>query len=413
MTIENKNLASPFNLMVFVAALGYFVDVYDIVLFMMVKKQSLIDIGITEKNALFDTGIMLHNWQMIGMLVGGIFWGVLGDKKGRLKVLFGSILMYSAANVLNGFVYDTNSYAILRFIAGMGLAGELGAGITLVAETMSKENRGKGTAMVAAIGVSGAVVAFLVVKLFDWRTSYFVGGGMGFVLLALRFGVYESGMYQHSLESTASKGNFLQLFSNFKRAKKYLSLIFVAIPVWYVVGVIMNFSSQIVGDMHLSFVPEDGKAVMYCYIGLALGDLASGIISNVIKSRIKALLIFLVLSVLSCVAYFTVALQSEFAFYSVTVLSGFAVGYWAVFITSSAEQFGTNIRATASTTAPNFVRGALTILLLSFQSLSLDMSKANAAILVGIVTYILAFVALANLDETFGKDLDYMEGNNA
>jgi putative MFS transporter len=409
MILDKKELSTGFNLLVFVAALGYFVDVYDIVLFMMVKKQSLMDIGITAKTDLFDTGIFLHNWQMIGMLVGGIFWGILGDKKGRLKVLFGSIIMYSLANVLNGFVQDVNTYAVLRFFAGVGLAGELGAGITLVAETMTKESRGKGTAMVAAIGVSGAVVAFLVVKLFDWRTSYFVGGGMGFILLALRFGVYESAMYENTSHQNIKKGNFLKLFSNFQESKKYISLILVAVPVWYIVGVIMNQSSQIYEELHASFVPEDGKAVMYCYIGLALGDLCSGILSQVLKSRKKAMFIFIVFSVLTWISFFTIAVQSETLFYICAVASGFAVGYWAVFITTSAESYGTNLRSTASTTAPNFVRGALTLLLLAFQGLSVSMGKPNAAMIVGVVTYVLAFLALYNLKETFGKDLSYNE----
>ena len=409
MTLDKKELSSSFNLLVFVAALGYFVDVYDIVLFMMVKKQSLIDIGITSKDDIFNTGIFLHNWQMIGMLVGGIFWGVLGDKKGRLKVLFGSIIMYSLANVLNGLVQDVNTYAVLRFFAGVGLAGELGAGITLVAETMTKESRGKGTAMVAAIGVSGAVVAFLVVKLFDWRTSYYVGGGMGFILLALRFGVYESAMYESTTHQGIKKGNFLKLFSSFFEAKKYLSLILVAVPVWYIVGVIMNQSSQIYEELNASFVPEDGKAVMYCYIGLALGDLCSGILSQVLKSRKKAMLIFIIFSVLTWISFFTVAVQSETLFYICAVASGFAVGYWAIFITTSAESYGTNLRATASTTAPNFVRGALTLLLLAFQELSGSMGKPSAAMVVGVVTYVLAFLALYNLKETFGKDLSYHE----
>jgi len=404
-----------FNVLVVVAALGYFVDIYDLVLFGIVRKASLIGIGITDETLQTTIGASLLNWQMGGMLIGGILWGILGDKKGRVSVLFGSILMYSVANIANGFIADVHFmdqvqlYALLRFVAGIGLAGELGAGITLVSETLKKEQRGYGTMLVATIGISGAVVANLVAGNFDWKISYFVGGGMGLALLLLRFGAYESGMFKNVKVSTASKGNFLSLFSSWKKTKKYLSIILIAVPVWYVVGILMIFSPELGKVMGLNNISA-GDAIMYSYIGITLGDLASGLLSQIIKSRIKALRIFMLMTVFFTICYFLFSFQSLFMFYTIAGLVGFATGYWAVFITTASEQFGTNIRATVTTTAPNFVRGSVILLTSGFQFFHyLTGNMILSAIVMGVLTFTISFIALAGLDETFNKDLDYIE----
>jgi MFS family permease len=410
--LKNKGIL---NALVIVAALGYFVDVYDLVLFGIVRKASLIDIGITDEHLLISVGAKLLNWQMGGMLIGGIIWGIIGDKIGRISVLFGSILIYSIANIANGFVAElqfmdsVQLYALLRFFAGVGLAGELGAGITLVSETLKAEQRGYGTMLVATIGISGAVVANLVAGLFDWKISYFVGGGMGLALLILRFGVYESGMFRNIKSTSAERGNFFSLFSSWKKTKKYLSIILIAVPVWYVVGILMFFSPELGQVMGLKNISA-GDAIMYSYIGITVGDLASGVLSQIIKSRIKALRIFMLMTLFFTVCYFVFSFQSLFLFYSIAGLVGFATGYWAVFITTAAEQFGTNIRSTVTTTAPNFVRGSVILLTSGFQFFHyLTGNMIYSAIIVGVVTFSLSFIALANLDETFGKDLDYVE----
>lgn len=399
---------SVFNIIVLVSALGYFVDIYDLVLFSIVRKTSLLDLGIAE-GAMLTEGVALLNWQMGGMLVGGILWGMLGDKKGRISVLFGSIFLYSIANILNGFITDTTQYAALRFIAGIGLAGELGAGITLVSETMTKENRGYGTMMVATIGISGAVVAALVGDFFSWRTAYFVGGGMGLLLLVMRFGVYESGMYNNSKGLSMQRGDFLKLFSTWKQTSKYLSVIFIAVPVWYVVGILITFSPEVGKDMGMTELPNPGMAIMFSYIGITLGDLASGLMSQLLKSRIKVIRGFLTLTLLMVVVYFLFAANSLVGFYTISACVGFATGYWAVFMTTASEQFGTNIRSTVTTTAPNFVRGAVLPITWGFQFLKGYMSTTTSAIVIGILTFTLAYIALAQLKETFGKDLDYQE----
>ena len=407
--MENKKVtASPFNLIVLIAALGYFVDIYDLVLFGVVRSASLLSLGLLGEE-LLTVGASLMNWQMGGMLIGGIIWGVWGDKRGRVSVLFGSILIYSIANIANGFVQDIPTYKVLRFLAGIGLAGELGAGITLVSETMTKENRGWGTTIVATVGICGAVAAALVADTFDWRTSYFVGGGLGLVLLLLRIGVYESGMYSKLQASTVSRGNFFKLFSNKKSFVKYLSVILIGVPIWYVVGILVIFSPEIGKAMGMTELPTGGNAILYCYVGLAVGDLGSGLLSQYFKSRNKVVFGFLLLTAFFIGAYFAYAAISLTAFYIMCLLLGFATGYWAVFVTMASEQFGTNIRATVTTTAPNFVRGSLIIVVLMFEFGREYLGIINSAFVVGAFWILIAFIALAKLPETFGKDLDYLE----
>ncbi|MDQ3048566.1 MAG: MFS transporter [Bacteroidota bacterium] len=404
---------NPFNTLVIVAALGYFVDIYDLLLFSVERIDSLKEIlgPAADMDVIKKTGRELLNWQMGGMLIGGIFWGILGDKKGRLSVLFGSILLYSLANIANGFVQTVPQYALLRFISGFGLAGELGAGITLVSETMSKEKRGIGTMIVATVGVFGAVVAgFMSNVIENWRYSFFIGGAMGLALLITRIGVFESGMFEKVKEQNVSRGNLLSLFSSRKKAFKYLSIIMVTVPVWYVMGILVTFAPEMMKSMGVShFVPNPGKCIMFAYLGITAGDLVSGLVSQLIKSRKKTLAAFLFLTLIGIVLYFTVAGFSEVVFYSVITFIGFATGYWAVFMSTASELFGTNIRSTVTTTAPNFVRGSLIVVSGAVGFFESYTNGVNAAIIVGIIVFILAGIALWNLEETFNKDLNYSE----
>lgn len=415
----SKNL----NKLIIVAALGYFVDIYDLLLFGVERAQSLNEIlpeqypGISDAvkkllNASY--GKLLLNWQMAGMIIGGIFWGILGDKKGRLSVLFGSILTYSLANIANGMVHSTDAYIVLRFISGFGLAGELGAGITLVSESMSKERRGYGTMIVATVGVFGAVVAgFMGDVITNWRYSFYLGGAMGLALLILRIGIFESGMFAHvKNDERIARGNILQLFSNAKNLKKYLCIIFVTVPVWYVMGTLVLFSPELSESLGL---PEGsvsaGKSIMFAYAGITVGDIASGLVSQLLKSRKKALGLFLSLTVSGVILYFVFGGTSVFVFYSIVTFIGFATGYWAVFISTASELFGTNIRATATTTAPNFVRGStiLISLLLNFIVSAFSVDKLLATQITGAIIIGIGFIALYYLEETFHKDLDYVE----
>lgn len=401
-------------LLVLVAALGYFVDIYDLLLFSIVRNASLTSICVS-KDQLLSTGAFLLNMQMGGMLIGGLLWGILGDKKGRLSVLFGSIIMYSLANIANGFVQDMNTYAVLRFIAGVGLAGELGAGVTLVAEVMSKESRGYGTMVVATIGVLGAVAANLIGDLTDWRHSYFIGGGLGILILALRFGVFESGMYKSIKEEKIDKGTFLKIFKNRELLFTYLNCILIGLPLWYVVGILITFSPEFGKAFGLGTTIAAGKSVMYTYIGLAIGDFLSGYLSQIFKSRKKIIFWFLVGVAISIILYLFFNNVSPAFFYFICVVLGISVGYWALFVTNASEQFGTNIRSTVTTTVPNFVRGSVIPLTISFQFLSaLNISGKNvgiiySALILGIITIIIAFLSLKKLKETFGKDLNYTD----
>ena len=407
-TLETK--PNLLNAAVIVASLGYFVDIYDLLLFSIVRVPSLKSLGLNEA-AVTEQGIFLLNVQMTGLLVGGIFWGILGDKKGRLSVLFGSIFLYSIANIANGFVQTVESYAAWRFIAGIGLAGELGAGITLVAEIMPKETRGYATTMVAAVGISGAVVAFFIAKFFDWRTSFFIGGGLGLSLLLLRVGVAESGMFGRVKEKDARRGDFVALFTNRERLIKYLRCILIGVPLWFVVGILITLSPEFGKALGVQGPVNAGAAVACCYAGIVLGDIVSGTLSQYLRSRIRVVYVYLFFSILTIATYFLVRNVSLQTFYVICFALGLSVGYWVIFMTIATEQFGTNIRATVTTTVPNFVRGAvvpLTALFLWLRGV-FDGSVIAAGILVGVFSLAIAFLALRGMQETFAKDLNYIE----
>jgi MFS family permease len=399
--------SNPFNIVVIVAALGYFVDIYDLTLFGIVRVPSLIAIGVPE-DQITDTGVFLLNMQMIGMLIGGIVWGVLGDKKGRLSTLFLTILLYSLANIANGFVQNVEQYAVLRVIAGFGLAGELGIGITLVSEVMTKETRAWGTAIVSSVGIAGAVLAFLIAE-WGWKQAYWIGGGLGLALLGLRVYVHESGMFDKVKESSVKRGNFFSLFTNGKRFIKYISCILIGIPVWYVVGILIFFSKEFALALNVTGPINSGKSIMLHYMGAAIGSIITGYLSQKLKSRKKALAIAITVLALFCVWYFGAFETSPSMFYFITFALGLAMGYWAIFITVASEQFGTNIRSTVTTTVPNFVRGATALLTLWWTSMSMNMGIWKSAIIVGAVVIPLSLVAIFFLEESHGKNLDYIE----
>lgn len=401
-------ISSALNIAVLVSALGYFVDIYDLLLFSIVRVRSLTDLGLSGSQ-ITDQGLFLINVQMIGLLFGGILFGILGDKKGRLTILFGSILLYSIANLLNSFVQTVEQYAVLRFIAGVGLAGELGAGVALVSESMSKETRGYGTMVIASVGLSGAALAWAVAELFDWRTAFFIGGIMGLALLFLRLKVFESGLFDRMKNSSVSRGHFLLLFTRWNLFKKYISTILVAIQTWYIVGILITLSPEFTKEMGVVGTVEAGKAVLFSYLGISLGDLLSGLLSQLLKSRIKVFAIFLVFSSLMILLYFSLRNISSEMFYVVCFFMGFSTGYWAIFVTMAAERFGTNIRATVATTAPNFVRGSLVPISWLFAQLKPSMGLLHAGALVGLVCVVLSFWGLWMSEETFAKDLDYFE----
>jgi MFS family permease len=393
---------------VLVAALGYLVDMYDLFLFSVVRVPSLKDLGVSD-DQLLPEGITLLNMQMAGMLIGGVLWGVLGDKRGRLSVLFGSIIMYSLANIANGFVNSLEMYAVLRFIAGVGLAGELGAGITLVTEVLPKEIRGYGTTLVATLGVLGAILAYFVADLFEWRISYFVGGGLGLALLVLRFNVFESGMFQHLKEKAVSRGDILSIFTNGERLRKYLMAILVGLPIWFVVGILITFSPEFAAAKGIEGISA-GKAVMLAFTGQVFGDIFSGLFSQYLKSRKQVIGLFIVMSVVMMAFYLLLPVSEAFSFYMLCAFLGFCNGYWTLFITIAAELFGTNIRATVATTIPNFVRGATIPLASLFVYLKPTFGVINAGLILGVATAAIALISLAFLEETFTKDLDYLEG---
>ena len=405
---EKAFSSSILNFTVLVAALGYFVDIYDLLLFNIVRVDSLKDLGLSDA-LVKSEGEFIISIQMLGLLAGGIIWGIMGDKKGRLSVLFGSIILYSIANIVNGFVQTPNQYALVRFVAGLGLAGELGAGITLVSELVAKEKRSLSTSLVAGIGLTGAVVAYFISQHFQWRTCYFIGGGLGFCLLLLRISVFESGMYNKVKELKVARGNFLMFFNNRSRFKKYILAILIGLPTWYVIGILIAFSNNFAEQFGITEKVLPKKATMYAYVAIAFADVLIGFVSHWLKSRKKALFIFYFLTVISISFYFMQDGGSASRMYLICAAMGFGTGFWAIFVTMAAEQFGTNLRATAATTVPNMVRGSLPLMLLLFNGLQHYTSYANAAMYTGILVMIVSITAAFFTKETFGKDLNYTE----
>ena len=402
------------SLPVIVAALGYFVDIYDLLLFTIVKKPSMLAVGATDVSMLADSTRVI-NWQMYGMLLGGILWGVLGDKKGRLSVLFGSIILYSAANFVTGFITTVDQYAWCRFVAGLGLAGELGAGITLVSEMLPKEKRGLGTSMVAAIGLSGCVVAYFTYQItgHDWRLCYKIGGCLGILLLFLRISVVESGMFKMIKDSNISKGNFFMFFTNLSRFKKYILAILIGLPTWYVIGILVNQSDRFAKAMYGSSTLDSGRSIMFAYVGISIGDICIGLVSQYFKSRKMALLIFYVICIICLFIFFSGINNTDASMYFICAALGFSTGFWAIFITMGAEQFGTNLRATAATTIPNMVRGSLpliNLLFLNYFQKGLHWEIVKSGIVTGVIVMIITLVAYYYTKETFHKDLNYLEG---
>jgi MFS transporter, putative metabolite:H+ symporter len=409
-----KKSPSLFNLAVIVGALGYFVDIYDLLLFSIIRVPSLKSLGLTQ-DMIDAKGAQIISIQMLGLLLGGILWGVLGDKLGRLKVLFASIILYSLGSIANGFVHTAEQYALVRFITGLGLAGELGAGITLVSELMPKERRGIATSLVAGIGLSGAVFAYFVKVQFasnpdGWRTCYFIGGGLGFVLLLLRVGVLESGMFKSIAHTNVRRGDFFMLFTNGIRLRKYLTAIFIALPNWYVIGILITFSNKFATEMKVQGPVDPGKGIMVAYAAISIGDVLIGFVSQWLKSRKLSLYIFHIITIIGIVWFFHMQGQTPTMVYWACVVMGFGTGFWAMFVTMAAEQFGTNIRATVATTVPNMARGSLSLVVLPiFDALRPSHGYFNSGWITGIIVFVVAFVSLILTKETFGKDLDYIE----
>ena len=405
---KNSNLRQILSLTVLVASLGYFVDMFDLLLFPILRQPSLRALGITGEAQIVVYRNLL-NAQMIGMLLGGIFWGMLGDKKGRLSTLFGSIALYGIANIANAFVHTADTYMLWRFVAGFGLAGELGAAVTLVSEILPRDLRGYGTTIVAAVGIFGTVVATLVGRYLPWRVGYLVGGGLAMLLLLLRIGIRESPMFKNQSTAGVSKGNFFSLFTSTDRLGRFLRCILIGLPTWYVVGILINLSPEFAPKLGVTGPVVAGTAVAFTYSGITLGSFASGFLSQIWGSRKKVVGLFVGATLVGVVAMLSLRGMSPAMFYALALYLGLATGYWAVFVTIAAEQFGTNLRSTVATTVPNFVRGAVPLITGSFVFLKGSMGFVGSAGVVGAVCFTLALVSLVGLRETHGRDMDFLE----
>jgi MFS family permease len=412
MPAMNQKQFGVLSLPVIVGALGYFVDIYDLLLFTIVREPSLKAIHVTDTE-MIAASTKVINLQMIGLLIGGIIWGVLGDKKGRLSVLFGSIILYSVANFITAYVQNIDQYAWARFATGIGLAGELGAGITLVSELLPKEKRGIGTSLVAGIGLSGAVVAYFTYYFTgDWRLCYQIGAILGVLLLFLRISVVESGMFKSIKEQKVTRGNFFMFFTNAKRFRKYILAILIGLPTWYVIGILVNLSNRFAGELYREKTLDSGRAIMFAYAAISIGDIFVGFLCQFLKSRKKALYIYYFLAILSGILFFSSWNSNNTTMYIACAMLGFSTGFWAIFVTMGAEQFGTNLRATAATTIPNMVRGSVPLINLMFVNLfqkNWGWSLVKSGIYTGVIVIIITLIAAYFTEETFHKDLNYVE----
>ena len=402
-----------FSAPVIVGALGFFVDIYDLLIFSITRKASFASLGVPA-DKMKEYGEHIINWQMLGLTIGGILWGIMGDKKGRKSVLFGSIILYSLATIANGFVQNVETYTWLRFIAGVGLAGELGASITLTSELLPKEKRGLGAAVIATSGVFGTIAAYFIQDLSggNWRLCYFIGGGMGILLLFLRAGVLESSMYGHAKLATAKMGKFSMFFTSRERFFRYLRSITIGLPVWFVIGILVSFSDEFASRFGIQNFDQP-KALMLQYVALVFGDLGAGILSNILKSRKKTLLIWYgILSIFMVLFFYTKGGGSANNMYLLCMGLGFGSGISVIYITMSAEQFGTNLRATAAISIPNLVRGFLPLIIWLFQWLrgsAVFNNYITGAWVTALVVMAVGFTSVLFTKETYGKDLDFVE----
>lgn len=397
----------PLNRVVLAAGLGFFVDAFDIFLFNIYRIPSLKELGLTG-DELSNAGEWLLWMQMAGMMLGGILTGIIGDKRGRVSVLFGSIVLYSLANIANAFVDSVAAYAAIRFLAGLGLAGELGAGITLVGESMTKERRGYGTILVATLGAFGAVCAGLAGDVLHWRTAFAVAGGAGLLLLFFRVRSMESGMFKRAQQASTRHGSFRHLFSDGQRTWRYLACIAMGVPIWYSVGLLITLSPELAASFGVDTWSLP-KAFTLFQVGICAGDLGTGLLSQWLRTRRRVMLGGMVLAIAATALYFG-AFSSGAGSYPACFLMGLGCGYLSVFATATAEHFGTNLRVLVTATVTNFMRGSVTLMIPLHQLLKTTaLGSAGALVLIGALVWSLALFSAWRLPETYGVDMDRVE----
>lgn len=402
--VARRNLV----LAIVASALGFFVDLYDIIIVSVVRRESLLAVGVASGD-LVGKGVWLLNVQMAGMLLGGFLWGILGDKRGRLSVLFGSIVLYSAATLANGYATTYEQYLLLRFLAGVGLSGELGAGVTLVSEQMPQKWRGIGPSIIGSFGMLGAIAGAWIGGRFDWQLTYKIGGLMGFGLLVLRLGVLESGLYENLRRATISRGNLGLIFNDRRKLLVYLSVILMGFPGWFINGVVMTFSPEIGKAMGMTELPSVSTVFMVFFLGFTFGDFSSGFVSQALQSRKRALRLYLGAFAVLFALYLLFARQSLAAYYAAFLGLGVAAGYTIVLLTAAAEHFGTNIRSTVTTSTLNLLRASVIPQTTAFSLLLPLVGAFYAALVVGVCSLGIAFWALGNLRETFHDNLDFID----
>ena len=403
---QTWNFTKQEILTVLVVALGYFIDAYDLLIFSAVRKVSLMDLGVAETDTL-NIGISLLNFQLIGLMIGGVLWGILADKFGRKTILFSSILIYSISNIANSYISSVDMYYWLRFIAGIGLAGELGVGISLITENIAKERRTVSTTVVSFFGMLGAATGGWLGSVFHWQTCFLIGGFAGFLLLLLRLNVEESHMYLGIKDSKVKKGNILLILKNPKSLITYFFCTLAGSSSFLFIGMFIQSTPEFGKIFNISVTA--GVALVWYYVGASISEVIAGILSKLLKERKAPIYIFYAISLLAIVIFCVHTPSSPRIYYIHCSLLGFGLGWWSMLITLSAELFGVNTRATAATSIPTFARAWNIPFTSVFKNNIPKLGILNSAFAVGVIVIALAIISATTIKETFENEANFIE----
>jgi MFS transporter, putative metabolite:H+ symporter len=386
----------------FLIGCGYFIDIFDLVLFSTLRISSFEELKITDPT--YWT-VVFFNLQMTGILVGGIFWGKMADIKGRSWSFMGTILVFSIANIINGLTSSLTVYGICRFIAGFGLAGEMGSGIALICEKVPDEKRSLYLGFVSSLGCIGAVLSGWLGDIVYWRYLFIGSGFAGILLTLLRKNLLEPDLFRKTATLNIPRGQWKTLFQSPPDLIRFILLIFLGIPMWYIIGILWSFSTEMTSTIGLNIFTS-GQAILWGYVGVWMGDMLMPFVSQFLKSRIFTIQICLIMMLLGVIYLFQFQPHSLLSFQLTHIFLGFTIGYWAVYATLCGESFGTNIRALTSTSLPSLIRFSSIPMMIIYQY-GRDENELNIALGMGLTVLCISMITTYFIKDTFQKDIDF------
>lgn len=416
-TKETKHKEQSIALLILVASLGYFVDAYDLIIASVVRSSAIVELGLAQVGTPEHTKYaqLFEYVQSAGILLGGIIFGVYSDKKGRKKALYYSIAIYSIANILNGLLsasvpFVGTVYCILRFICGFALAAELSIGIVMISETMKAKHRGYGTMIVVSFGILGAVLAAVLFEFIGihWQTLYLIGGIAGVLLLIFRFSVKETNPFLDLENQESERGSWVMIFKNRRLLKILFNAILLGFPIYFFISIPIKFATDYGKELGLTI--KGTIPIIVFYIAMSVSDIIANYLCQLFENRKKVLYFYLGLCTISVfLLHFYPPTTPEQYFYLFSPLMGFASGYWALLITFTNEQIGTNIRSTYTTAVPNVVRSLFIPIQLLLTVLQPTFGTSTSVFYIGVLAVILALLGLYSLKETWGKNLKFID----